>query len=233
MVWMNSQEDTLNVLFIDGYVPSFYDIKSNFIKLANEFKVTKTKFADHVHYYVYRNKTFSNRERLNFFKGMVWKLNEKFCPHKYTNPGQDNSLSINNFMTPCYHCTICIEQKFEKYYNSIPVTSSNKDIESNLNVVRDELTYEKETKPHSLYLQNIIYYRIDNKFCCNSAEECCKNWINKLNFKVKKQNEYKNYSLFKNAWEKLLYYQLQCQFVKPHDDFLFFQYKRYVSEGYT
>jgi hypothetical protein len=234
MVLIKSQKNTLGVIFIDGYVPTVDDLKFRFRKLAEEYKIPRTRFADEMYYYIYRNKKFSENMRLNFFRGMVWKLNRIFCPHKYKISRKDVTHDTNDFTTPCFHRMIGLEQKINNYLNIPPSDYRNRNIESALNIIRDEYVYEKETKHHhSGYLQNIIYYRIDNEFNCNSAEHCCKNWIDKLTFRVKEQNEYKNISLFEAAWRKLIHRELQCQFVEPNRDFLILYYKLYLSAGYT
>lgn len=233
MVWIKLQRDTLGVIFIDGYVPSFSDLKMSFKKIAGKHNIPKIKFADYVYCYVYRNKIFSDKTRLNFFKAMVWKLNGIFCPYKFKLSRKDKPRDISSFVTPCFYYMIGSGQKFKNYLTIPKPTSITKSLESELSSVKDELAYEKETKPNAVYLQNIIYYRIDNKFYCDSPEQCCKNWIGMLNFRVKEQNEYINSALFEAAWEKLLKQQLLYQFIEPNIDFINYHFKRYLSEGYT
>jgi len=233
MVWIKSKKDTLGVIFIDGYVPSFDDLKTSFKKIADEYNIPKMKFANYVYHYVYRNKVFSDKTRLNFFRAMVWKLNEIFCPHKYKIPRRDESGDTSHFVTPCAYYMIGSSQKLKNYLTIPAPTSIYRSIESELNIIEEELACETKTKLKAGYLQNIIYYRIDNEFYCDSSEQCCKNWIETLNFRVKGQNEYTNSTLFQAVWRKLLKQQLLCQFIEPNIDFINHYFKRYLSEGYT
>jgi hypothetical protein len=59
-----------------------------------------------------------------------------------------------------------------------------------------------EQRGKERYVQNVIMY--STEALCPKLQECRREWLHELNFKIKSKKEYKDFQLFKAGWQNIL-----------------------------
>lgn len=224
MVWLKKESLGQGVIMIDGYAPSIEHLKNSgkiedLIQLYLDrhkkddelaLKEYNYYWPNHQHYVkktlpkYLSHKDLSEKEELRIFHNLAQITRRISCPFP------EFYFSIYSYRYP-YYCWFFTYTTREND-NSLERTYYKKRYGKVWKDLIREYRWDDD-RGLKRYTQNFIrYLNYPQQYSCRRAEECCRNWIELLDFKVKKESQYKNYKAFRNAWETFLIKTLTGKF---------------------
>jgi hypothetical protein len=204
MVRIEVEKENVKRLMIDGYIPTFEYLKK---RLPN-FKCGKQNpngvilphgslgYYDVFQRYLH-NSQLSERHLLRLFSNTVLKLRDGFCP--FIDPRNITREMCDRRRESCRYFLVADHIGLGKGLLS-QVQKKHPEIYS---AIISEYDHEK-IKGERAYIQTITAYNTKIEDNCGMLEECCEDWMTKLDFKVKDKKDYKDYQKFEQSIFQLL-----------------------------
>lgn len=184
MVWIELGRRYVRAIMIDGYIPAQDKLKIIAENLWDE-KLSRNRYL----LKCLQSEKLSERQLLKTFGNLVYTLRDAFCP-----------IKDSRKRPSCYE-----PYTTKKNYNSIEtiIGHERQKLGKCLVPLTDEYKHDQK-KEKSQYIQNVIVCNSNSLTSCRKVNECCINWLEKLNFTIKGQEKYQDYQEFRNAWYNFL-----------------------------
>jgi hypothetical protein len=229
MTWLEFEEGKVKRLVIDGFIPNFEYLKNYLYELRRRsYSVRKchktgkrikipysgNPDVEQIDYWgtYYRNlrkETISEDLQLRTFITAVSEHRLLYCLHYLEWRATHKGL---NYDKQSYRRMICsMPSTYLGIGNGERLTTPRR---SNITLLRkkrpdlyellrQEYEYDKQQGKRG-YLQNVIFVksRGEPPLCEGLERLCVHNWIEKLQFRVKREEEYKDFDAFKHAWKE-------------------------------